>query len=64
MPSETFEQRLDRAASLFGIEPAYWDIWGRQHFTSAKAKQAILRAVGMAADTPEELERSISAEEV
>src|SRR5471030_475809 len=61
MPSESFEQRLDRAASLFGIDSAYWDIWGRQHFTSAKAKQAILRAVGMAADTPEELERSLAA---
>jgi 4-alpha-glucanotransferase len=60
MPSESFEQLLDRAASLFGIDSAYWDIWGHQHFTSVTAKQSILRALGVAAGTPEELEQALA----
>ena len=48
MPAERFEQLLDRVASLFGIGAAYYDIWGRQHFTTVAAKQAILRALGVA----------------
>lgn len=61
MPSETFEQLLDRAASAFGIDPGYWDIWGQHHSITTEAKQAILSAVGVAADTAQELERSLAA---
>jgi 4-alpha-glucanotransferase len=61
MPSETFEQLLDRAASLCGIDPGYWDIWGRYHAISTGAKKAILRAMGMVADDGESLERSLAA---
>src|ERR1039457_5502392 len=62
MAPHTFEQLLDRAASSRGIEPGFWDIWGRYHTTAPEAKQAILRAMGFAADTPEELNRSLAAE--
>src|ERR1035437_9159601 len=62
MAPHTFEQLLDRAASSRGIEPGFWDIWGRYHTTAPEAKQAILRAMGFAADTPEELTRSLAAE--
>ena len=48
MPADTFEQLLDRAASQSGIEPGYWDIWGRYHDTTTAAKQAILEALGTA----------------
>jgi 4-alpha-glucanotransferase len=61
MPAERFEQLLDRVASLFGIGAAYYDIWGRQHFTTVAAKQAILRALGVAGDSIEELEQSLVA---
>ena len=61
MPAERFEQLLDRVASLFGIGAAYYDIWGRQHFTTVAAKQAILRALGVAGDSAEELEQSLVA---
>jgi len=61
MPSETFEQLLDRAASVCGIEPGFWDIWGRYHSTTTEAKQALLRAVGMDASGPAELERALAA---
>ena len=62
MPSETFEQLLDRAASLYGIEPGYWDIWGRHHGPPPAAKQAILRAHGRRRRRcADELERSLAA---
>ena len=61
MPADTLEQLLDRAASLSGIEPGYWDIWGRHHDTSTAAKQAILEALGIAAGNAEQLEQSLAA---
>ena len=61
MPSPSFEQLLDRAASEWGIEPDFWDIWGRHHVTPASAKQAILRAMGVDADTTESLEAALAA---
>jgi 4-alpha-glucanotransferase len=60
MPSETFEQQLERAASVCGIEPAYWDIWGCRHVTTPDASQTILRAMGVAAGTQEELETALA----
>ena len=58
---DTFEQLLDRAAAQSGIEPGYWDIWGRYHDTSTAAKQAILQALGIAAGDAEQLEQSLAA---
>ena len=60
MALENFEQLLDRAASLFGVEPGFNDIWGRYHQTTTQAKQAILRGLGVAAGNAEELERSLA----
>ena len=61
MPSDSFDQLLDRAASWFGIDAGFWDIFGNRHITSASAKQAILRALGVAANSPADLERSLAA---
>src|SRR5580693_4065624 len=61
MPADTFEQLLDRAATQLGIEPGYWDIWGRRHDTTSAAKQAILKALGIAAGDAGELEQSLAA---
>ena len=60
MPSETFEQLLERAASVSGIEPGFWDIWGRHHETTGEARQSILNAKGIAAGRREELENSLA----
>src|SRR5688572_17774112 len=60
MHSETFEQLLERAASECGIDPGFWDIWGRYHHTSREAKQAILRAMGIAADNAATLSASLA----
>lgn len=60
MPSETFEELLDRAAVRIGVDSGFWDIWGRHHVTTIEAKQAILRAQGIDAATPENLQRSLA----
>lgn len=41
---------LDALACRIGIEDGYHDIWGKEHRTSAKTKQAILAALGVEAD--------------
>src|ERR1017187_1170625 len=62
MAPHTFEKLLARAASSRAIETGFWAIWGRYHTTAPEAKQATLRAMGSAAVTPEELNRSLAAE--
>lgn len=47
MHPQAHEKPLDRAAGLWGIEPQYWDIWGRLHVTSDDTKRAILAAMGV-----------------
>ena len=59
MPSDSFEQLLDRAASWFGIGSGFWDIFGHYHTTSVAAKQSILRALGVAADSSADLEQAL-----
>jgi 4-alpha-glucanotransferase len=61
MPSETFEQLLDRAAAAHGIESGYWDIWGHQHSITAEGKQALLGALGVPAGSAKELEEALAA---
>ena len=60
MPPENFEQLVDSAAAACGIEGGYWDIWGNHHVTTTAVKQAILKSMGVAADTPEALVRSLT----
>src|SRR5664279_3503127 len=60
MLHESFELLLDRAASWFGIDDGFWDIFGNHHTTSVAAKQAILRALGVAADSAAGLQRSLA----
>jgi 4-alpha-glucanotransferase len=61
MHSDSFEQLLDRAASWYGIDDGFWDIFGHHHTTSVAAKQAILRALGVAADSAADLEQALAA---
>jgi 4-alpha-glucanotransferase len=61
MQSENYGQLLDFAARLWGIEPEYWDIWGRQHFTSNETKQAIMKGMGVRAESAQSLRESIEA---
>jgi 4-alpha-glucanotransferase len=63
MSSESFGQLLDRAASLCGIDPGYWDIWGRYHPTAPEVKRAILSSMGLDTSSPERLQKSLHARE-
>src|SRR5579862_5543406 len=56
----SYTDALGRAAELWGIEPQFWDIWGRLHVTSVDTKKAILRAMGVAVDTVGQIEQAIS----
>jgi 4-alpha-glucanotransferase len=60
MPSETYEQLLERAAAQCGIDAFYWDIWGRRHETTTDARRTILRGLGLRADNARELEQSLA----
>src|SRR4026207_357523 len=60
MDSRDYEQALDQAALLWGIEPDYWDIWGRHHITSIDTRRVSLRALGVPADTKEQWETAIA----
>ena len=58
-PSATYESALERAAGLWGIEPEYWDIWGKRHFTSPEAVQAILGSMGVSAGGREQVDAAV-----
>ena len=63
MTSESFEQLLERAAGVCGIDPGFWDIWGKYHDTSAEAKRAIVSAMGLACGSVAELQRALADRE-
>jgi 4-alpha-glucanotransferase len=59
----SYEDLVDRAARCYGIEPDYYDIWGRLHIVPLDTKVALLRAMGVCADTREGLEAALSDKE-
>jgi 4-alpha-glucanotransferase len=52
---------LDELADRYGIAPDYYDNWGRRHVTSAETKRAILGAMGVPAETAEEVRQGLVA---
>lgn len=63
MSFENYDQALDRAADLCGVEPRFWDIFGHLHTASVQTKRAIVEALGMPAATKEDLESAIAQRE-
>ena len=61
MELPTYEHALDQAAEIWGIQPQYWDIWGRPHVTSAETKRAILESFGVRADSAEAVIEALEA---
>jgi len=59
MRSPTYEQALDQAAELWGIQPEYWDIWGQRHLTPPETKKAIIESFGVRADSREALDHAV-----
>jgi len=58
-PAQTYDEAVDRASVLHGIQLEYWDIFGKRHVISTEVKAAILRAVGVPAGSLEELNRAL-----
>lgn len=46
---------LDELAGRFGIAPYYDDIWGQRHLTSNETKRALLAAMGVRAETADQV---------
>jgi len=59
MPFSTYNDALDWAAKAWGIQPDYWDIFGKHHVTSFDTKRAILESLGIPAGSKEALERAL-----
>ena len=58
-PAASYQEALERAARLWGIEPEYSDTWHRQHVTSPEIQRAILEALGVPASSLEELDQAV-----
>jgi 4-alpha-glucanotransferase len=59
MPSPTYNEALDKAAETWGIQPDYWDIWGKHHVTPPETKRAILQSLGIQAGSTEQLDAAV-----
>ncbi|MCL5745222.1 MAG: 4-alpha-glucanotransferase [Acidobacteria bacterium] len=57
----SYSEALERAASLWGVEPAYWDIWGKRHETQPEVQKAILRGLGVCVDSQESVDAAVEA---
>lgn len=58
------DQALARLAGAHGIQSAYHDIHGQQHFTPPLIRRALLTAMGVACDTPAQIARSLADREL
>ncbi len=63
MSIESYEGALARAADRCGVEPRFWDIFGRQHIASTGALQAILQALGIPAQSVESIQSALNERE-
>ena len=52
---------LDQLCELYGVLPCNSDIWGNTRHTTEDAKRALLRAMGIAAATEDEISASLLA---
>lgn len=52
---------LGRLAAAYGVSTEYFDIWGTQHAVSAESLRAVLRAMGVAVETREQLAASLAS---
>ncbi len=59
MTFHSYDEALNQAAQRCGIEPEFWDIFGRQHVASVETKRQIVEALGIGAGSKEEIEKSL-----
>ncbi len=56
---QSFEELINELSDLCGIVPEYWDVFGRRHEAPIETKTAILKSMGLKADTSSELTTEI-----
>jgi 4-alpha-glucanotransferase len=61
-PSATYEHALERSADRWGIERQYWDIWGKHHTATPEMISAVLRSMGVACSSTEEIDAALEDE--
>lgn len=54
-------EALARAASLWGVEPGYWDIWGHRHEARPEVIRALLGSLGVPTDDEHALASAVQA---
>jgi 4-alpha-glucanotransferase len=55
----TYEESLNRAARLWGIEPEYVDTWGNRHVATPEIQKGILTALGIDTGSRESLDGAV-----
>ena len=58
---DTYDQLINELSALCGILPEYWDIFGKKHITSIETSKAILRAMKLRVDSPDDIAEEIRA---
>ena len=59
LPSADLDDAIAQAASLFGVQSVYWDIWGQEHRPESATQSAILSALDLPATDPVTLDAAI-----
>ena len=58
-PAKTYDQALNLASELWGIQADYSDIWGKRHVTPPDLQRAILKSFGVPAETLDDVNSAI-----
>ena len=59
MTTQSYDELINELSELCGIVNEYYDIFGNKHITSVETKKAVLRAMRLSVDAPDELHRAI-----
>ena len=59
LPSAHLDEAIAQAASLFGVQPVYWDIWGQEHRPESAIQSAILSALDLPATDQAALDAAV-----
>ena len=58
-PEGDYARLLGQAASLWGIEPGYHDVWGQWHAATPEIQRSLLASLGVPANSWEELRAAV-----
>jgi len=59
MDTRSYDEMIDELSEICGIVREYYDIFGHKKVASSETQKAILRAMGIKLDSPEEIRREI-----